>query len=136
MRAVAAGAIAGAVILGIIGRLATVGVAIVTGFPLNLTARGWFEVAVAGAAVGAVGGVLLNAMRSRLQPPKRGVIVGAVLFGAMAVASWAGGRIGAGAPAVTWITLAVVAVVFVVYGLGADVLLDRFEKRDGMDAGS
>ncbi len=54
--ALIAGAVTGALVLGIAGRGATSGLTLVTGNALNLSLRGMLEVVIVGTLVGAIGG--------------------------------------------------------------------------------
>ena len=62
--ALVAGAVTGALILGIAGRGATAVVSLLSGSPLNLSLRGVSEVVIVGTLVGAIGGVLLLVLKS------------------------------------------------------------------------
>jgi hypothetical protein len=127
--ALAAGAIAGALVLGLIGRMATAAVALVTGHPPNLSLNGLLEVAVAGALLGILGGLLLLAFRrGRQTGVVRGVLVGVTLFLASVLASWLAGRVEFGVPA-SGLMFSVVALVYAGWGLSADALLTRFERK-------
>lgn len=82
VNAVAVGALVGALILGIAGRLATALVAVATGYPANLSLAGIFQVAISGAIFGAVGGLFLL-LSGRILPDRpalAGLSVGIVLF--------------------------------------------------------
>ena len=126
--ALVSGAVTGVLVLGIAGRVSMAAVALVTGYSLNLSLRGLLEVAVTGTVVGAVGGILLLVPRRmrRTVDLARGMLVGATLFVCSLLVSWVSGRIDFGVHA-SLLTLSMVASVFVVYGVGADALLTRFE---------
>jgi len=129
--ALIAGAVAGALVLGIAGRGATAGVALVTGNALNLSLRGVLEVVIAGALVGAIGGVLLLVLKSVCSGARlaRGAIVGVVLFACSVLVSWVSGKIALSVDSTQLLTLIVVAIMFIVYGVCADALLARFQRR-------
>jgi peptidoglycan/LPS O-acetylase OafA/YrhL len=133
--ALLAGAVAGALILGLAGRLAMAAVALATGHPTNLSLRGLVMVTLVGAVVGALGGVLVLVLRRtyRGSGPARGLAAGAVMFlGSMLVAVVTGKL--PGVSPIQILTLAVVAATFLVYGVSADALLSRFEQRGGTRA--
>ena len=121
------GAALGALILGVVGRTAMAGVALVTGSELNLSLKGLLEVVIVGTILGAVGGLLFVPVRrlARTSHLARSVILGSVLFAcSLAVAlSTDGMALGPELP----ITLVVVAAVFLGYGLTLDGLLIRME---------
>lgn len=129
--ALIAGAVAGALVLGIAGRGATAGVALVTGNALNLSLRGVLEVVIAGALVGAIGGVLLLVLKSVCGGARqaRGAIVGVVLFACSVLVSWVSGKIALSVDSTQLLTLIVVAIMFIVYGVCADALMARFQRR-------
>jgi len=125
--ALIAGGITGALVLGIAGRAVTAATALITGNSSNLSLMGLLEASVVGTLVGAVGGILLLVVRRmrRAAGFTRGALVGATLFLCTLLVSWVSGRIDFGIPT-SLLTLFVVAIVFVVYGVGADALLTRF----------
>jgi hypothetical protein len=132
--AVLAGAVAGAVVLGAIGRIAVAGVALIIEGPVNISARGVLEVVVVGVLVGAIGGILLLPVRSLVRGGRviRGLVLGAVLFIASFLLSLLRG----------WtslsfsrnplpLTLVTVAAVYVIFAITADALLSWFERSPG-----
>jgi hypothetical protein len=127
--ALLAGGVTGVLVLGIAGGAAMAAVAFITGNPLNLSLMGLLEVAVVGMLVGAVGGILLVVVRRirRAAGLTRGALVGATLFVCTLLVSWVSGRIDFGVPT-SLLTFFVGAIVFVVYGVGADALLTRFNS--------
>lgn len=128
--ALLAGAVTGTLVLGIAGRAATAGVALITGNALNLSLMGGLEVVIVGALVGAVGGVLLLVLRSVHGDSElaRGITVGAILFVCSFLVAWVSGKIALGLSSIQLFMLGVVAIMFMVYGVCADVLLTRFES--------
>jgi len=129
LSALGAGAITGALVLGLVGRAATAALALVTGNPMNLSLTGLLEVVLAGALLGLLGGLLLLAFRRGRQTGLvRGVLVGLTLFLASVLASWLAGRVDLGVTT-SLLTVSVVAVVYVGWGLSADTLLTRFERK-------
>lgn len=125
--AVGTSALTGALILGLAGRAAMAAVAWATGYPVNLSPRGLVEVTVVGALMGTAGGFVLVAFRRlpRLARIRRGVFVGGTLFAGSLLVSSVSGKTSFGASA-SFVTLFVVAVIFVVFGVAADLLLTRF----------
>jgi hypothetical protein len=126
--ALLAGAISGAIILGLAGRVATAGVALITGNSLNLSLRGVLEVVIVGTFVGAIGGVLLLALRN-VYPGNRfvlGIIVGIILFVCSIFFVSVSGRVAFDGSFIQFFTLGVVAAVFVIYGIWTAALLIRF----------
>ena len=85
---------------------------------------------IVGTLVGALGGVLLLVLRrGRKQSEQaQGMTVGALLFFGSCLAAWASGRITLGLHPTQLVTLGVVAVLFVLYGVCMAALLRRFER--------
>ena len=127
--ALVAGAVTGALVLGIAGRGATAGIALVTGNAVNLSLKGVLELVIVGTVVGAIGGVLLLVLRSVRGGARlaRGAIVGVVLFACSILVSWVNGKIAFSVTPTQLFTLIVVVIMFMVYGVCADALLTRFE---------
>jgi hypothetical protein len=127
--ALIAGAAVGALVLGIAGRAAMTGIALLAGSSLNTSMRGLFEVMLFGAVLGAVGGAMLVPVRKVLQASRlaRGTVVGVLLFAGSCVVSFFRGQIGFGFRAILPVTLAMAAAMFIVYGVSLDALLTRLE---------
>lgn len=127
-KALGAGAIAGAVVLGFLSRIATALLAMATGHPHNLSGRGIMEVAVLGTALGAVGGFALLLLKSRHceSTPISGLILGGLVFLGTSALSWASGRLDLTQTQPVVATLVVVAVFCFAYGVLAQVLFQRF----------
>jgi hypothetical protein len=124
--AVIAGATVGALILGLAGRAAMAGIALLEGVATNLTLRGVLETLILGALMGAVGGAsLLEAgRRLGLTGIGAGLLVGAALFTGSLAVSWLGGAMqGAGLASLP--TLGVAAVFFLAYGAATERVLRR-----------
>lgn len=125
--ALAAGALAGALVLGLLGRVATAGIAVAVGRDLNLSLRGILEVFALGLVVGGVGGLFLVPVR-RLFPASRAardLLLGVALFAAsFLVFLLQGGAVLGG---LTLLTTVVVAGVYVLYAYLTDALLARFQ---------
>ena len=126
--AILLGAAVGALVLGLGGRAATAGLALITSREVNLSLHGLLEVLLLGAVIGGVGGLLLLLVRRlpRLGRAGRGMLLGAGLFLASGLVSWfsCGMKLGMG---VQPYTLAAVALVFLIYGFALDGLFTRFD---------
>jgi len=129
--ALVAGAVTGALILGIAGRGATAVVSLLSGSPLNLSLRGVSEVVIVGTLVGAIGGVLLLVLKSvfRGAGPARGAMVGVVLFACSALVSWVKGKVAFSVAPTQLFTLIVAVTIFIVYGVCLDALMARIRRR-------
>lgn len=133
------GAVTGAFVLGIAGRMATAVIALITGHAPNLSLSGGLEAVVVGTLVGAVGGIPLLAVRSVHSRSKlvRGTTVGGMLFICSGLGASIFGKITLGVSSVQLVMLGIVAIMFIVYGICADTLLTRFAcaavERDGPD---
>ncbi|MCB1163027.1 MAG: hypothetical protein R3C71_12170 [Candidatus Krumholzibacteriia bacterium] len=122
--ALGAGAIAGATILGLFGRIAMAAVAWAVGAPLNLSAAGLLEVLVLGALLGAAGGSLLRLpLLARRSTGAAGVLMGLLLFALALLLSALGGRLRLEATPLQALTVAVVLADFLLYGVAASGLL-------------
>jgi len=130
--ALLAGALAGALVLGLVGRAATAGLAYAIGQDTNLSLRGLIEVLMVGLLVGGVGGLLLLPVR-RLFPASRttrNLALGILLFAGSSLAVFLRGRPGFAVGGLTLVTAAVVAAVYVLYAFTADALLGRLQPGD------
>lgn len=129
IRTLSAGAVAGAVILGLAGRAATAAVAAVAGLATNLSLRGMLEAVAVGTVVGIAGAGILLALRAvgSRPGPGAGVALGLVLFAASFVLGWFRARIAFGTDGVLTATLIVVAAVYVVYGLALSAAVSRLD---------
>ena len=121
-RALIAGAISGALVLGVLGKLALAVVALVTGLPTNLSPRGMLEAALIGAVVGALGGALLPTLRAAMPGagPRRGVLLGMLLFVTTTSLALIAGLVRVEPLPVLSATLFVVVVTFIGFGLVLD----------------
>jgi hypothetical protein len=128
-----AGAVAGAMVLGIAGRAVTAGIALVTGNALNLSLKSVLEVFIVGTLVGALGGILLFTVRKvhRGSEMACGITVGAILFVSSFLLAWVSGNIALGVSSIQLLTMGVVAIMFLVYGVCAVAFLKRFERSAG-----
>jgi len=127
-RALLAGAIAGGLILGIGGRIATLLVAIGAGRPANLSPAGVAETVIVGVVVGLAGGFLISVFVAGTTV-WRGVKVGLVLLVVTTLVAWWGGRLILVGPPIQFVTFGVVAAVYVIYGICAVAGARRLEAR-------
>lgn len=126
--AIVAGVVVGAVILGLVGRLAMAGMALAMGRDSNLSLRSVFEVVVLAMVVGAVGGVIRQVLGFWLHKPGvvRGVSVGVSLFVLSGMLSWwAGGGGGPQALTLTVPTLLVVAALYILFGITIEKYMSK-----------
>ncbi|MBN1543290.1 hypothetical protein JW992_14205 [candidate division KSB1 bacterium] len=124
---VTAGALSGALILGIAGRAATASLAHLYSFPLNLSLKGVIEAVILGTVVGGLGGLLLNVLQrvwSR-HPIWGGMTVGVILFGCTTLFFLILGRFVFDLSLLQSSTLAVAFFLFLVYGITAAALSVR-----------
>jgi hypothetical protein len=131
-KALGAGAIAGALVLGLFVRIATALLALATRHPHNLSARGLAEVVILGAILGAIGGIVLLLLRGKRYESQlaSGLILGGLVFFGSFLASWAGGRLDFSQSNLLLLTLAVAAMFCFVYGMLARALFQRFMLGD------
>jgi hypothetical protein len=128
--ALAAGALAGALVLGVGGRLLMAALVLLVGGQPSFTAGGSLTVVAVGTGYGAVGGLLVLLLLRR-RPGGRllaGVLLGLLLLGVAWLTSPVGRRAAAGRLA---LILALAVPTFVVWGLLATVLLARWHARRG-----
>ncbi|MDH3628720.1 MAG: hypothetical protein OES25_13825 [Acidobacteriota bacterium] len=127
LEAVFVGGIAGIVVLGLVGRIATAVVAQAMGQPTNFTLSGLLEVTVVGAVVGALGGALFLFLRERLTFPglMPAIVVGAVVFAASIFVPWLSGRMELATLGASPATLVVAALVCLGYGVTVHGILAR-----------
>ena len=128
--ALISGAAAGAVVLGIVGRMATAGVAYITGNTTNLSLSGVLEILIVGTLAGTLGGLLLLIVKRRCGAGRfgRGAITGISLFASSLLLSWAKEKIELSTNSTQLFSLIVVVIIFIAYGVCADALLARLEK--------
>jgi len=132
MIAVVVGALAGAIILGFIGRLAMAGVALAAGMASNLSLTGVLQVVVFATVAGAVGGLIrqLYGFWLHKRGILRGAFVGVSLFVLTGMLSWwAGGSDELGTLALSVPTLLVVATLYVAFGITVEELMMRRESN-------
>jgi len=125
-----AGAVAGVLILGLGGRIGMALIAIGSGTDLNLSLRGILEVLFVGILIGTVGGLLLVPVRIVFPTNRltRGIIIGVLLLSGSLLMSWFTGGLKLDLHSVLPLTLVVVSIIFIFYGVVIDALLTRFER--------
>jgi len=128
--ALLAGAVSGALVLGIVGRAATAGVALVIGDSLNLSLKGVLEVVIIGMFVGAVGGILLLMLKNvfRGDGLTLGVIVGLIMFVCSTIFVIISGRVTFDMSFIQFFVFGVSIFIFVIYGILSSALLTRFNR--------
>lgn len=121
----------GALVLGLAGRFVTAGVAALSGGAAHLSANGLVQSVAAGMVVGAAGALLLVPVRSliRAGTAARGFVLGFVLFAASLALALSRGWIAWGSGVTLPRTLAVVAPLYVVYGLLLDAAANRLGRQ-------
>ncbi len=126
--ALVSGAIAGTVILGIVGRAVTVTIAVATDNPLNLSLKGAMEVVIIGTLIGAIGGILLFVLRRNLSNVLylRGIVVGALLFTCSVLVLLTWGTFRFSYSGLQLLTLISVLIVYMAYGIIADFIQRLF----------
>jgi len=135
LASVAAGFVAGIIVLGIGGRLAMAALPTLTGTRPVFSWGGSVEVVLLGAMYGAVGGVIL-ALLIRLGRPvgaTRGLLLGVLLLGAAWASSSVGRSTARSAPVALPAVVLIGGVVFLGYGILADKLERRWRRES--DAG-
>ncbi|MBD3224814.1 MAG: hypothetical protein GF313_08800 [Caldithrix sp.] len=123
-------ALAGLLILGLGGRIATALIAVWSDSLANISIRGFLQVMIVGAIVGAVGGWLLHALRNTLQRRTiaGGIFMGLVLFLATTLLALLSGRLMVSASFIAVLTLFFAAGVFIIYGAATAVLLSKMNR--------
>lgn len=133
MLSVAAGAVSGALSLGLGGRLAMAALPLLTGGRPSFSWGGSFEVVLLGALYGVAGGVVLAYLRRR--PPhgvvRRGLLLGVLLLAAAWVTSSVGRSTAIGAPVSVLVVVALSGIPFLLYGLLAEFLRERWSAPRG-----
>lgn len=122
------GAFSGIFILGVVGRAATAGIALVTGNSINLSLRGALEIIAIGAFIGALGGILILVFRNvcRNNGLASGIIVGLTLFICSTLFVLVNGKFAFNMSFMQVLTISLVAVVFMIYGIFASKLIMQF----------
>ena len=125
------GAASGILILGVVGRAATAGIALATGNSINLSLRGVLEVVIIGAFVGTIGSILLLVFRSvcRCDGLAWGILVGLTLFVFSTLFAIVSGKFAFNMSVMQVFILGVVATVFMLYGVVASKLIMRFNAN-------
>jgi hypothetical protein len=128
---IVAGMLAGALVLGIGGRLLMSGLVLLGGAQPRFSLGGSANVVLIGALYGAAGGVLLVPLRRasrRIRLPA-GVLLGLVLFGLAWLTSRAGRGAAAGLGGRLPVAVVLAAGTFVTYGLLTTRLFARWSAR-------
>ncbi|MGC9513401.1 MAG: hypothetical protein ACP5D8_07185 [Fidelibacterota bacterium] len=122
------GAVSGILILGVVGRAAAVGIALVTGNSINISLRGTLEIAVIAAFIGAIGGIMLLVFRyvCRCNGLICGILAGLALFISSTLFVSVDGKFAFSMSFMQVFTLSVVAVIFMIYGVFTSKLIMRF----------
>ena len=129
--ALVAGILAGALLLGIGGRLAMLVLALSIGLQPEFSWGGSFDVVVLGTIYGAAGGAILAVLRD-LWPRSgqwAGAISGLILVGAAWAMSAVGRQAAAANPAGVPLIFIVSAVLFLAYGFAANALVTAWHLR-------
>lgn len=128
MIAVAAGALSGALLLGIGGRLAMTALPLITGGRPSFSWGGSFEVVLLGAIYGLAGGGVLAYLRRRSPGGvlRRGLLLGAVMLAAAWATSSVGRSTASGAPVSVPLVVALSVIPFLGYGVLAEYLRQRW----------
>lgn len=137
--ALAAGAITGALVLGVGGRLLMAALVLAAGGRPGFSFGGSIEVVMVGTAYGAVGGLLLLPLRQAVGGNRRlaGPLLGLVLFGLGWLTSRVGRAAAAGPGGRLAIVIGLAALAFVAYGLTTNALLARWlRRRSGVMGGA
>jgi hypothetical protein len=131
LAAVLAATAAGVVVLGVGGRLAMAALSIANRKRPEFSWGGSLEVVILGTFYGAVGGVLLALLRRVWPQGKhwRGIALGGILLGVAWASSTVGRQTAAVAPVSILAVLAISLVVFVVYGVAANILADLWQPE-------
>ena len=120
------GTLSGAVILGLLTRLAMAIIALSTNNPVNLSIRSFAETIVVGAVVGAIGGIVLLGIRALISAGiARGIILGFLLFSGSLMTGLIAGRVTFGEQPITFITFVYLGVVFLLYGIVTERMVRR-----------
>lgn len=122
------GAVSGILILGVVGRAATAGIALVTGNYINLSLRGALEVLVIAAFIGAIGGIMLLVFKyvCRGNGLANGILAGLALFICSILFVSVAGKFAFNMSFMQVFTLGIVAAVFMIYGVLTSKLIMRF----------
>lgn len=131
---IVAGAISGALLLGLVGRFVSAGVALITGSLLNLSWKGLWGVMVVGLVVGAVGGALYFLFLAFLKGSKliMGVVSGFIMYAGFTAFAIISGKMILEVPLRSQLFLLVlVLVIFLLYGLVLSRLLVLLEQGWG-----
>ena len=124
--------VAGAIVLGVGGRLAMAGLSLANGNRLEFSWGGSFEVVVLGMIYGAVGAVPLAIIRRFWTEDgwARGIVVGALMLGIAWLSSTVGRSTAAASPTAVPTILGISLLIFVAYGIVADRLASKWKPGE------
>lgn len=130
IRSILSGAIAGAVVLGLIGRVAAEIISSLMGKSSNLSSPGIIEALFVGTALGIAGG-LLHIQTRKIKLFNRliqSIILGIILFSLSILVSvlFMNLKINFSPPQI--LTLVTVFCVFIIYGIGLDLLFNQLKQ--------
>lgn len=131
----AAGTIAGALVLGIGGRLLMAALVLLTGGRPGFTAGGSLKITLVGTAYGALGGLLLLPLRHVVGGRRvlSGPLLGLILLGVGWLTSRVGRAAASGSVRRVVLVAALAALAFITYGVATDALLARWLPRQGRE---
>ena len=124
------GAIVGAVVLGIAGKIVMVFVAYRIGSEPNISLKGILEVLLFGGLVGTVGGILVLPLRKIVHGGTilRGFALGVILFGATLFTVIHADRFEFNNSGLQWFIFSIVVFMYTIFGAILETILTRFEK--------
>ncbi|MBT4088215.1 MAG: hypothetical protein HN580_21270 [Deltaproteobacteria bacterium] len=124
------GAIVGAVVLGIVGKIVMVFVAYRIGSEPNISLKGILEVLLFGGLVGTVGGILVLPLRKIVHGGTilRGFALGVILFGATLFTVIHADRFEFNNSGLQWFIFSIVVFMYTIFGAILETILTRFEK--------
>ncbi len=130
--AVLAGTVAGGAVLGVGGRLAMAALPLLTGARPRFSWGGSFEVLLLGTGYGALGGIVLAALRWVPLPlaTMRGVALGLMLLAFAWASSPVGRATAPTAPVPISMILLISALLFLIYGIVTEALVRRWSSPE------
>jgi len=122
------GAVSGALILGITGRMVIAIFSLITGNALNLSLRGILQSIFLGSIIGSIGGILLFIVINlfRINGFNSAILTGFILFIVSLFLAVVNGKFVLDISYTQFFTLIIVVMMFLLYGVFAVVLLHRF----------
>lgn len=130
MQFLLSGLIAGVLILGVGGKLSMTLMAYAVDASLNLSIRGIAETLFLGGVIGIAGTFLALPLKKIFQktPFFQGVILGLLLFFLTLIIVYAFSELTFHNSGIQWLTFAVVALLYTVYGVFMEIILDRSQQ--------